>query len=113
MTEITMEAGRELDALVATAVFGLTMEPGDDPFFMDEYGWPESVPRYSTDIASAWLVVEEMNAADWQFLLRQNWCHRWFATFLKPEHPGDSKGWDASADTPQLAICLAALGATR
>lgn len=58
-----MEAGRELDAVVAEKVMGWKKTP------VDNYPWQmlppdatelkvKSCPRYSTDIAAAWQVVE-------------------------------------------------------
>lgn len=59
-----MPAGRELDALVATKIMGWRTAHFDASYGewlgvpLDDY-W-EDVPRYSTDIAAAWLVVKRM-----------------------------------------------------
>lgn len=63
-----MEAGRELDALVAARVMGLTVEPrGGEPRYYNEtmreqYGgaWTSPVPHYSTDLLAAWEVLDMM-----------------------------------------------------
>lgn len=71
MTE-NLPPGRELDALVAEKVMGrqVTWEDSqedddqDDCYFLDEngnYSWSACVPRYSTDIAAAWQVVEKLD----------------------------------------------------
>ena len=57
-----MKAGRELDALVAEKVMGLTEE--------DWIAGPTGLPRpYSTDIAAAWEVVEKLRGTHRPFLL--------------------------------------------
>lgn len=75
-----LEAGRELDALVAEKVMGLTLRGADrcivpNPgeagyhvgFHIIERADPEHllgyVPRYSTEIAAAWRVVEKLQEA--------------------------------------------------
>lgn len=74
-----MEAGRELDALVAERVMGLAkiMVKGDFEEF-PMFVLPERkraiwnafhAPRYSTDIAAAWAVVERMRELGWKFQL--------------------------------------------
>lgn len=57
-----MKAGRELDALVAEKIFGTEIHHyhGDWPF--GPAG--QDIPRYSTDLRSAWLVVEKLRG-DW------------------------------------------------
>ena len=53
---LKMEAGREMDALVAEKVMGLSyiLFDGTDPH------QEELTPHYSTDIAAAWEVVEKL-----------------------------------------------------
>ena len=60
-----MKAGRELDALIAEKVFGLKIEwehyaAGSRPMVNEEDMSLYMVPRYSTQIADAWLVHKEM-----------------------------------------------------
>ena len=75
---LAMEAGRELDALVAERVMGWHQEYiisinneetpiANTPEFMfppdtHDFDDIERVPAYSTDIAAAWLVVEKMHS---------------------------------------------------
>lgn len=127
MTEdeiMKLEAGRELDALVAEHVIGQTdfnhtgffweegmMEDGDgwDGFYCPRCNSSESdkvakcAKRYSTDIAAAWQVVE-MDIA--QMTL---WRSR-FKPCLVSVHLciGDDH-YHAYAPTVPLAICRAAL----
>ncbi len=70
-----MEPGRELDALVAEKVFGKTVSWGGDPggtiipWLGDLEGIQGECPAYSTDIASAWEVVDWVSAIEWGFAL--------------------------------------------
>ena len=127
-----MEAGRELDALVAEEVMGEVeahAPVGDGLTRTDVFGapsllaaddkirvaypkslaagrlWPAQYcgPKYSTDLAAAWEVVEKMRERYVDFLLE--WDHdQWRASYC-----GENE--DARADTVALAICLAALRA--
>jgi hypothetical protein len=107
---------RQLDALVAEHVMGwkksnhlgsviyegkvwaYDMSPDDAS---ESYVNEEHLPRFSTSIADAWLVVEKMaeRSSDWSV------CEGITAAFLTDE-------WhDVTADTAPEAICLAALKA--
>ena len=105
------EAGRELDALVAERVMGLTLGTVGTQLYYEGNGSLEILPRYSTDIAAAWEVVEKMHVVHGfeghnEFLLVcSDEDEAWYCEFPKP------KWEDASANTPSLAICLAALKA--
>lgn len=57
-----MEAGRELDALIAEKVMGLERCGCKCGLFLNEYHEPFLEPHYSTDIAAAWEVVEKLNS---------------------------------------------------
>lgn len=120
----TMQAGRELDALIAEKVMGWPPKPahagwqGDvvpslaDPKWVQagpDRGWEMVfLPNYSTDIAAAWKVVEKMRETPKPFFsLAWYISGRWGAAFL-----GHDDGTDAEmADTAPHAICLAALRA--
>ena len=102
-----MEAGRELDALVAEKVMGWkdvnTAWPsyGSPPESPD--GWRE-IPAFSTDIAAAWEVVEKLsgpNVVD-DFRLAY-WGGCWRAEFQSMIFQY------CEAPTAPQAICLAAL----
>jgi hypothetical protein len=108
-----MEAGRELDALIAERVMGWRqtlfsnfpdqLEPPDEP------GKARSVPHYSTDIAAAWLVVEKMRLTHWVEVLVYPEL-----VFVRAGRLGDThkvKVIRNEAATSPLAICLAALKA--
>lgn len=73
---LNMKPGRELDALIATKIFGwyfkkmptgkMLLPPDNDErkYFAavwDENGIPGYLPEYSTDISAAWEVVEKLN----------------------------------------------------
>jgi hypothetical protein len=115
-----MVASRELDAIVAEKVMGWSYTR-----FMNNVHrvsarhpvWQEFivVPRYSTDLAAAWQVVEKL-ATGYRNVLIENTAEllgkRRYWVDIK-EH-GDLGMIDiakANADTAPLAICLAALKA--
>jgi hypothetical protein len=115
-----MEAGREMDAMVAKHVMGLrgAAEGGwsDPRHLSDGRVLPGLTPRpYSTSIAVAWAVVEKMGERGFH-------C-RIVTPFYpgRPYHvgftPHGTTGWngrhdhEGSADTMPHAICLAALRA--
>jgi hypothetical protein len=119
-----VEPGRELDALVAEKVMGLTAGGVVKRTFRDPVtGVPtyatthNSTPQYSTDIAAAWKIVEKLSGEYYdgiEFTLIQdksaNYKHVWWAGFGRELHPielGPSK-W-RRGDTAPYAICLAAL----
>lgn len=118
-------AGRELDALVAEKVMGLSVswrslhpnpDASDPPeiYLLDDKGdmpllevrsgdgWT-FLPRYSTDITAAWQVVERMKERGYWLCLIQNQL-LFSASF-------DSVLTDhrATGETAPHAICLAAL----
>lgn len=108
-----MEAGRELDALVAERVMGITKPE----HFVPKNIW---LPHYSTSIEHAWAVVEKI--ADKNILVGRyydkwvcsNVCSDvWGCYFDEPkryEQMNDHNFFE-QADTAPHAICLAALKA--
>ena len=132
-----MDAGRELDALVAEKVMGWTCvrtesgwDNGPDPVTggpqIGWYGQPpgeewegnsgQIIEEYSTDIATAWKVVEVLAAKSQALALQApgstemseyyHYFERWTAEFLPS--PLNSS---VQADSAPMAICLAALEA--
>lgn len=120
-----MEAGRELDALIAEKVMGWKIKYNDygaAPRWVDSKGdftcWdnsfntePAEFFKPSTSIEHAWQVVKKIqalsNGHDWFTLNNAN--GRWQATFKTGAYyePIDH----VNADTAPHAICLAALKA--
>lgn len=115
---LTQPAGNRLDAWVAEAVFG-------ESVYLDSMhrlwrlgterrtarGYP---PDYSTDIAAAWKVVEEMRKRVSNLKLAlyaaNGWCcYLWDVT---AEGTEVEKGVSGNTPTAPLAICRAALLAT-
>lgn len=115
-----LDAGRELDALIAEKVMGWTWDEStawspsggrnsrtgrpDDPWW-----W---LPHYSTDIAAAWEVFEKIPMtiyAPHASLAAGEYenVDQWVAEARLPSKESISE----SADTAPLAICLAALKA--
>lgn len=121
-----LKAGRELDALVAERVMGWTVNRTNDRHWhtvgptgrerhiligrdccAGQHDYDSHAFMPSTDIASAWLVVEKLNATGWLCdLFRNQMMTHWHVAFAK-DHT-DSFVNDASAP---LAVCLAALKA--
>lgn len=121
-----MEAGRELDALIAEKVMGLTRH--DESYVTESIGkvlrfvWRDGcgdcvysgdmfLPHYSTNIADAWGVVERLVSTP-----GPNGDHH----SVRVDYSGDAvvvidenEDWQVSAiaETAPLAICLAALKA--
>lgn len=107
-----MDAGRELDALVAEKVMGWVcicerkhqLCPVHDSY-------------YSTDIAAAWQVVERLKHDGWNVSIGGD--NGWGCTFYKVLVRGNdafTSTWTEShgpinAENAPLAICLAALKA--
>lgn len=109
-----MEAGRELDALVAEHVMGYECvcsdEPVDCPVHYAED--LDTLLPYSTDIAAAWPVVERMRELRWVFSLCTLNAGDFYCIFKVHEFSSrPSAIHDARADTAPHAICLAALRA--
>lgn len=111
-----LKAGRELDALIAEKVMGLKYEfEGDSPIYAPN----DFLPHYSTEIASAWEVIDKMwRDGEWRVTVfyggdEARW---WGAEFAyDANHLGAAyhalydRKVEARADTAPLAICRAAL----
>jgi hypothetical protein len=104
-----MEAGRELDALVAEKVMGWPIKHGNwsGPIHA-EYAW--RIPEYSTDIAAAHCVIEKIMKTHFMYSLNAShesghWC------VFYPSEGAPVEG--EYANTAALAICRAALATVR
>ena len=134
MADTVKEAGRGLDALVAERVMGRAVAPavlaevhgpgvwltvpGAQTTVPGHGSLPavEPCPRYSTDIAAAWQVVEAMDARG--YLPQLDRLHAGDERFWRCELAAGGDGpagshprayvWE-DADTAPLAICRAAL----
>ena len=123
MNADTIEAGRQLDELIAIKVLGFEKHEGwdensvgqrvddthfirfDDNDIVVEYqAW--ELPHYSTDIAAAWLVLEAL--AFYCELGKSTKEKNWIKIFADK---GSLRIIEAEADTMPLAICRAALKA--
>lgn len=120
---------RERDAIVARRVFGWEVfgrsaqvpaqyagRPG--PFWAPPVGepgfsehWP--IPNYTTDIAAAWAVIENLIARGWTPDLLSGYVAAWVVVVDAYQHNDDPVQWPvrAEADSAPEAICLAALRA--
>jgi hypothetical protein len=106
-------AGVKLDELVAVKVMGWRYRDGSlapPGRRRESAGAPPGagVPRYSTDIAAAWQVVERLRPhADWFDLNRRKVKRKWACAFL-PWFPV-VRNREITAGTAPHAICRAAL----
>lgn len=122
-----MKAGRELDALVAERVMGWRVKgfaPGHGlrPLPPDSVTCltAHTIPRFSTDIAAAWKVVERVATGYVLFRLGKEiysgvcQSEDFFATFDFPHYGADKpqrKVTATSRESIPHAICIAALKA--
>lgn len=126
---LAMQPGRDLDALVAERVFGWTRHPkkphrtdnraiGGVVFCRPECpgidfgGALNYVAHYSTDIASAWLVVEKLIETTPRGDVQVNHFDGQWGASLGHNAEGYERGPSAFAPTAPEAICKAALLAT-
>jgi hypothetical protein len=116
---LNMEAGREMDALIAEKVMGISPQKVEGyPEFDDTREWvdigdyvvyPEGVgvckrlPDYSTNIAAAWLVVEHFCVGVFDIKLVTT-VRGW-----KCEIYHDRTEVSANSEKAPLSICRAAL----
>jgi hypothetical protein len=111
---LNMQAGYELNKLIAEFVFGMKLEKNHG--FAGGYYWvgngvlfgdvpAHGMPDYSTDISSAWEVVDKLVrfSITIESFPKGVLC-RFFGAGQTTA--GDAVGW---ADTAPLAICRAAL----
>lgn len=125
-----MNAGREMDALVAEKVMGLEHREwvpygapegwyprtaprlnarDDEGNAIDADGYSSELPFYSTSIADAWQVVEklaERHVISVACIINRKWRCEIVQAHSMPQQPSA-----AFADTAPLAICKAALKA--
>lgn len=109
-----IEAGQELDALVAEKVMGLKVrgnkyvEMGDSeipPIALD-------IPRYSTDMAAAWQVVEKIKATSSRGYVLDFFRGVWTVGLRACGDAGEPELYDhdaGRAEEAPVAICRAAL----
>jgi hypothetical protein len=111
-----VEAGKQLDALIAEKVFGWRRVEG--PKFDEDESYRAYPPRgkislwfftrnWSTDISLAWQIVEALTIRGFEVEIKNvDAIHlvgrQWYV---------EIRGWEAWANTAPHAICLAALKA--
>jgi len=106
---------RELDALVAEKVMGVEVSQpdGSSSGYLHIREWGEELPRYSSDIAAAWSVVEKLRGEEgFAIDLTSVGSPTSWDWNVHIEHPTDEAGyWLGTAKEAPRAICLAALRA--
>jgi hypothetical protein len=110
-----MQPGRELDALIATKVMGITIPSWlEVPAGLQTMTSREVVPPYSTDLSDAWHIIERLHELGWHYEVGQ--CvnsARHYASFGSGFYSTIDNCFEteftAASDTPAHAICLAAL----
>jgi hypothetical protein len=114
-----MSPGRDLDRLIAEKVMGRKVYGDRISREAPELDIPECwLPRYSSDIAAAWEVVEKLRDSNFQLTLVTTKLSA-LATFYTPQEriiwdnslPEGHTPLKAIGDTAPHAICLAALKA--
>jgi hypothetical protein len=116
-----MEAGRELDTLVAEKVFGFEVKAfhqfGNmalryiNPHDPSLGHWCE-LPHFSTTMTAAWNIVEALKSYRWSITLDIEFATGYSVRLLKYLIPiDDSPEIFVEAKSMPLAICLAALEA--
>ena len=114
-----MEAGRELDGLVAKMIMGYAVLDGAcSGTIVEEMGpgikQQRLVSPYSTEMAAAWLVVEQVEQAGYRCALlhyeRGTWGCCFYPREGRPVGYAPNSEPDAATTAP-LAICLAAIEA--
>jgi hypothetical protein len=109
-----MDAGRELDRLIAERVMGDTQDEHGGWISSDgntRYHGDGGPMEYSTDIAAAWRVADHMTA-EWLGVRVVTWNDVAQASILKQaDHDEVIVVCSAEAPTAPHAICLAALRA--
>lgn len=124
-SEVTLNPGPELDALIAEKVMGL--EPWPIQIFSQkaftaprlhpgQFARPCESPSYSTDIAAAWKVVEKVDLFGYHVVPGWESYGPVYRTLCKVKgewmiSDDRSLGWEVRAPTAPHAICLAALKA--
>jgi hypothetical protein len=106
-----MEAGPELDALVAKKVMGWMKPPATSilkPMWVEPPRGTvhPSLPRFSTNISDAWEVLERIKSNGFNFFLGNGDTDEFNCIFV---HPAAPKMYRCQAKTAPLAICMAAL----
>ena len=105
-----LEAGLELDALVAEKVMGAKCHCDRNTMTCPIHGWAHWAKPYSTDIGAAWEVVEKLK--DNYGILAMHYGPDAPLQWLCELSPvGSSITIDGEAPTASLAICRAALKA--
>lgn len=103
----------EIDRLVAEKVMGWKRTPYGWDVLEKKYnlGIEWDLPKFSTNIADAWKVVEKLQKDGWYIELyneNEEWC---FDLTKYNEFLSVDRFYRASAEGASLAICLAALKA--
>lgn len=113
-TDIDTLTGRDLDRAIAEEVFGAeTLLDGYGMSIMRQSSQPHHlpvvVPQYSSNIASAWLVMEAMRESGyWASIDRGPNSRDWCASFQN-----NNSKYIVYAPAAPLAICGAAIKAKR
>lgn len=127
------KAGRQLDELVAERVMGWkrgrTFGNGNGEWIIDGKGYDyhhiswEVTPKYSTDIAAAWEVLEKVASENWLISIERavnlgkitgissglGWKPSFFASAQWPLKRDRREGCVINAPTAPLAICRMSL----
>jgi hypothetical protein len=115
-----MQAGREMDALIAEKVMGFTVKCILGRYQIALFdvetgerapGMFKNLPYYSTDIAAAWEVRKVIQLLGFDAVNVHITTDNPYCQFIKPIYEDSIEQYIAYAETDALAICRAALKA--
>ena len=107
---MTPKPGRELDIQVAEHVMGLGVLAAIEREESHPKGGWVPIRNYSTNIASAWRVVEKLGQYRLELFGPYDEDPTWVAKFRQFGYRSfQDMAWDGCANTAPHAICLAAL----
>jgi hypothetical protein len=105
-----MEVGRESDEFVAVEALKWIYMDAIGIWLDEEGNCHEELPRFTTDLTAAWIIADKLKIA----IIPQSdgapKQYKYLAEY-NDKPPFESGKVEAFAETPSLAICLAALKA--
>jgi hypothetical protein len=109
-----MEAGTQLDSLVATEVFGYVVvidTHNNESFIMGKDHQKKDLPKFSSDIEEAYKITEYLYKFGWNLSVKNEIVDghsRWLTAFVKQ----DTRRYLPSlADSLAVTICMAGVAA--
>lgn len=105
-----LKPGRELDAWIAEHVMGWKLRTPYPDRWLNSEGMTQSLPHYSTDIYTAWDLLDKLSESNFLIETRTYMKQPWQSQVLILKSP-ESEWIVAVGETMPHAICLAAMKA--